>query len=124
MGSVSVWLGNRLFDEYHSGVNYTWQLMRTAVCQHAWDELCEGQKEEWVREMDSEANLSSRVWVNYFEQVIELRYERYYEDTYHLTSHASFVIIADYDSFRRCCPGLNRVRGEWEPDPVPCLPML
>ena len=124
MGGVSVWLGNRLFDEYHAGVNYTWARMRTAVCQYTWEELYEGQKTEWINRMDDLSNLSSRVWVTHFEQVIELRYERYYEDTHHISEYATFVIIADFDSFRQCCPGLNRTRDEEEADGNACLSML
>ena len=124
MGGVSVWLGDRLFDEYHAGVTYTWARMRSAVCGYVWEELYEVQKAEWIARMDDPANLSSRVWVTYFEQVIELRYERYDGDTYHVNDYATFVIIANFDNFRRCCPDLDCIRDEAGTERKSCLPML
>ena len=122
MSGVSVRLGNRLSDEYCAGINLTWECMRAPICQHAWDELYEGQKDEWISLMDNPANLSSRVWVSPYEQVIELRYERYCGLSYHLTYSATFVIISDFDSFRYYCPGARQIREGVEIEP--CLPML
>ena len=114
MGGVSIRLGDRLFDTYHAGANVTWQRMRSAILRHAWVELYEGQKDDWIRQMDDPSNLSSRVWFTPFEQVIELRYERYYENTFHLCDKATFVIISDFDSFWGFCPGADQERWNGE----------
>ena len=121
MSGVSVRLGDRLFDSYCSGVNYTWHLMRSIVCDYAWNELYEGQKDEWIMRMDNPENLCSRVWVTPFEPVIELRYESYYEDTYHLSYYATFVIISDFDSFLSCCPDAVHSREDNGPTSLSLL---
>ena len=124
MVGVSIWLGTRLFDTYCSGAVLSWSCIRTAVCDHAWVELYDGQKDEWVLRMDDPSNLSSRVWFTPFEQVIELKYERYFGNTYHVSEYASFVIISDFDSFITFCPGATQERGLDNDQNSSCLGLL
>ena len=124
MVGVSVWLGSQLFDTCCSGAVLPWSCIRSAICEHAWVELYGGQKDEWVQRMDDPSNLSSRVWFTFCEQVIELKYERYFENTYHVREHATFVIISDFDNFITFCPGATRERSLNNGQDSSCLGLL
>ena len=110
--SVQITYGDRVMSTGCPGYDLTWDVFRQPLIDFAWVEMYAGQKAEWVALMDNPKNLSSRVWIHPFEPVLELRYERYDGDTYHLKYGSSFIVVANFDAFFRYWPDCETVRME------------
>ena len=95
---------------YCPGYDFVWADVRQLLIDFAWVELYAGQQSEWMHLMDRTDNLSGRVWVHPFEQVLELRYDRYRGNTYQLLTDSTFVVVANFDAFFLLCPGVGVTR--------------